>query len=236
MRAALGIALAVIASGCLEPSVSTPRVVVSIQLTAAQAAAINNEIKAIAVSTPEIAGLGDSASLVLKTGAVVDSAAIDVSFGGGPYYAVSLQRAVSQSLNSFSTFDVIYFNNPSNPTRFVIVSVFAQGQGGPPDGAVANLGTRTSVLIASVHFYAIDGQAVTHWKATAGSLVLGNGLSGGACPDVNTPNNVTCERADILIGSSVTATSRESGTSADSPTLSIVDGFVRGIRLRYSVF
>ena len=236
MKALLGVALAAVASGCVEPSVTTPPTVVSIQLTAAQAAAINNEIKAITVSTPEIAGLGDSASLILKTGVVVDSAAIDVSFGGGPYYAVSLQRAVSQTVNPFSTFDVIYFNNPSNPTRFVIVSVFARGQVGPPDGAVANLATPTPVLIANIHFYAIDGQAVTHWRATSGSLVLGNGLGGGACPDVNTPNTVTCERADILIGSSVSATTRESGTSTESPTLSIVNGLVRGIRLRYSIF
>lgn len=236
MKAGLGIALAIVVSACVEPSTTTPPAVVSIQLTAAQASAVNDEIKAITASTPEIAGLGDSASLILKTGVVVDSAAIDVSFGGGPYYAVSLQRAVSQSLNPYSTFDIIYFNNPSSPTRFVIVSVYARGQIGPPDGAVANLATPTSVLIPNVHFYAIDGQAVTHWRATAGNLVLGNGLPGGACPDVSTPNNVTCERADILIGSSVTATTRESGTSTDSPTLSIVNGFVRGIRLKYLIF
>jgi hypothetical protein len=236
MKALLGVALAVVASGCVESSVTSPPTVVSVQLTAAQAAAINDEIKAITVSTPEIAGLGDSASLVLRTGTVVDSAAIDVSFGGGTYYAVSLQRAVSQTVNPFSTFDVIYFNNPSNPTRFVIVSVFARGQAGPPDGAVANLATPTPVLISNVHFYAIDGQAVTHWKGTAGSLVLGNGLSNGACPDVNTPNNVSCERTDILIAATVSAAVRESGTATDSPTLSIVNGLVRGIKLRYQAF
>lgn len=234
MKTWLVMALAIVASACAE-STATPPTVVSIQLTADQATAVNNEIKVITASTPEIAGLGDSASLILKTGAVVDSADLDVSFGGGPYYAVALQRAVSQTVNPFSTFDIIYFNNPSNPTRFVIVSVWARGQVGPPDGALANLATPTSVLTANVHFYQVDGQNVTHWKSTAGDLALGNGLPGGACPDVSTPNNATCERADLLIGSHVTASSRVSGTASGNPTMTIQSGFVRGIRLRYQI-
>jgi hypothetical protein len=228
------LALAVLAGACSEPT-PPPTPVVSLQLTADQAAAVNNELKTITASTPEIAGLGDSVSLIVKTGAVVDSADIDVSFGGGTYYAVALQRAVSQTVNPFSTFDIVYFNNPSNPTRFVIVSVWARGQAGPPDGALANLATPTSVLIANVHFYQVDGQNVTHWKSTAGDLVLGNGLSGGACADVNTPNNVTCERADLLIGSHVTASTRVSGSASGTPTMTIQSGLVRGIRLRYQI-
>jgi hypothetical protein len=232
-RAVSALGLAVLATACLESSVNGPPQVATIQLTAAQAAAINSSIQSIAITTPELSSLADSANLVLKAGAVVDSAAIDVNFGGEPFYAVSLQRAVTQTVHPFSTFEIIYFNNPSAPTRFVIVSVYARGTGGPPDGAFANIAFPTEVLTANVHFYAIESGAVTHWRATAGSVQLGNGLPGGACPDYTGPGN--CERADLLIGGSVTATIRESGSAAGSPIMSIVNGFVRGIRLKFTI-
>ena len=232
MRAARTLGLAVLATACLESSVSGPPQVSSIQLTAAQAEAITDGIQSIAVVTPELSGLADSANLVIKAGILVDSADIDVSIGGGPYYAVSLQRAVTQPTNPFSTFDVIYFNNPSNPTRFIIVSVYARGTAGPPDGAIANIAQPTPVLTANVHFYQIDGAEVTHWRATAGSLEIGNGLPGGACPGWSDPE-VACDRADLLIGGGATASTRESGSASGTATMSIVNGFVRGIKLKY---
>ena len=231
-RVVQGLALAVFATACVESKVNGPRVN-SIQLTAAQAAAVTSGVQAIAVSTPELGGLADSLNLVVKAGVLVDSASIDVNIGGEPYYAVSLQRAVSQTTNPFATFDVVYFNNPSNPTRFVIVSVYARGTVGPPDGAIANIATPTSVLVANVHFYTIEGSAITHWRATAGSLELGNGLPGGACPDFSA--EVDCETADVLIGGNVTASVRESGSAPGSPVLAIVNGFVRGIKLKFTV-
>jgi hypothetical protein len=224
--------LAVLAAACLESSTKPPTVV-SIQLTAAQAAALNSRIQAIVSGSSDVAWLADSANLVLKEGAVVDSAAIVVSFGGGPYYAVSLQRHFPLATNPFSTFDVIYFNDPSNPTRFVILSAFAKGNVGPPDGVVANIATPTTVVIANAHLYAIEGQAVTHWRATAGSLVMGNGLPGGACPSFSAPDLVRCDVADLLIGAEVTATTRETGTAEGSPTLTVQDGLVRGIKLTF---
>lgn len=231
-RVVKALGLAVLATACLESKVNGPQVV-RIQLTAAEAAAVNSRVQAIAVSTPELAGLADSLNLVIKAGALVDSASIDVNFGGEPYYAVSLQRAVSQTTNPFTTFNVVYFNNPSNPTRLVIISVYARGTAGPPDGAIANIATPTPVLIAKVHFYTIEGAAVTHWQATAGSLELGNGLPGGACPDFS--GSVACETADVLIGGNVTASVRESGSAPGSPTMSIVNGFVRGIKLKFTI-
>src|SRR5687768_10183975 len=133
MRRVQTLALALAASACLEPSATGPKPV-SITLTASQAATLNARIYQIAPRSPDIAWLADSANLVLKAGAVVDSTSIDVSIGGGPYYAVSLQRHVSHPTAPFTTFDAIYFNDPSNPTRFVILSAFARGNVGPPDG------------------------------------------------------------------------------------------------------
>lgn len=232
-RAVQGLGLAVLATACLESSVNGPPHIATIQLSAAQATAINNSIQSIALNTPELQSLADSANLVIKAGAVVDSGIIDVNFGGEPYYAVALQRAVTQTVNPFSTFNVIYFNNPSAPTRFVIVSVYARGTAGPPDGAFANIALPTNALTANVHFYAIEGSAVTHWRATAGALELGNGLPGGACSDYSGPGY--CERLELLIGGSVTASVRESGSAPGSPVMSIVNGFVRGIKLRFTI-
>ena len=227
------IAVAVLAAACAESSVNSPQIN-QIKLTASEAAAVNSGVHSIAVTTPELSGLADSLNLVIKSGVLVDSAAIATNIGGDPYYAVSLQRAVTQTVNPFSTFSLVYFNNPSNPTRFVIVSVYARGTGGPPDGAIASLANPTPVLSAVVHFYVIEGAAVTHWRSTAGSLELGNGLPGGACPDFS--GTVACETADVLIGGSVTASTRESGSAAGTPTMTIVDGFVRGIKLKFNNF
>jgi hypothetical protein len=227
---------AVLAAACVGSSVEEPPAVVSIELTAAQAAAVNGAVRSIAVASPDLSGLVDSTNLILKTGAFVDSAAIDVSFGGGPYYAVSLQRTVTYPATAYSTFHAIYFNNPSNPTRLVIVSVFARGSVGPPDGVLANLATPTQVLIPYVHFYQIDGQSVTHWKSTAGSLVLGNGLPGGACAGFTATGQIACDNADLLVGASVTASERESGSAAGTPTMSISNGLVRGIKLKFTFF
>ena len=233
MRARVALATAVLATACLESSVTDPPRIATIQLTAAQAQAIQSSMQAIAVSTPELASLADSTNLVIKSGAIVDSAALDVSFGGEPYYGVALQRAVAQPTNPFSTFTIIYFNNPSSPTRMVIVSVYARGTAGPPEGAFANISTPTAVLTANVHFYVIDGSAVTHWRATSGAIQLGNGLPGGPCADYDGPGS--CEKADLLIGATVTASVRESGSAPGSPTLSIVNGFIRGIRLKFTL-
>ena len=118
--------------------------------------------------------------------------------------------------------------------RFVVVSVYARGNVGPPDGAFVNLATPTPVLVGTVHFYAIEAGAVTHWRSTAGAVQLGNGLPGGPCPGFS--GSVACDTADIPIGGSVTASTRESGTAPGAPTLSIVNGLVRGIKLKYTFF
>jgi hypothetical protein len=234
MRLPITLGIALLATACLESSVNGPPHIPSIQLTASEAEAINSGISSIAETTPELSFLADSADLVVKAGAIIDSASIDVTFGGEPFYAVSLQRAVTQAVNPYATFDVIYFNNPSSPTRFVVVSVYARGNVGPPDGAFVNLATPTPVLVGTVHFYAIEAGAVTHWRSTAGAVQLGNGLPGGPCPGFS--GSVACDTADILIGGSVTASTRESGTAPGAPTLSIVNGLVRGIKLKYTFF
>jgi hypothetical protein len=233
--AAGSIALAMLASGCSDKFEELPPRV-SIQLTAAEAASLNDAIRSIALNTPDLSGLIDSTNLVLRAGAVIDSTDIDVSFGGGTYYAVSLQRAVTYPTSAFSTFHAIYFNSPSNPTRVVIVSVWARGSVGPPDGVLANLATPTPVLVPYVHFYQIDGQNVTHWKASEGSLVLGNSLPGGACPAFTADGAIACENAELLVGANVTASIRESGTAPGTPTLSVANGFVRGIKLKFTFF
>ena len=230
-----GVALAVLASGCVESTVDPPTTV-GIQLTAAQAAAVNGAIRSVALTTPDLSGLIDSTNIILKAGAVVDTTAMDASFGGGPYYAVVLQRSVTQPTNPYSTFHVIYFNNPSNPTRFIIASVYARGNVGPPDGVLANLATPTQVLIPYVHFYQIDAQETTHWKATAGSLVLGNSGPGGACADFTLQGAVQCENLEILIGASVTSSVRESGSAPGNPTLTVTNGIVRGVKLKFQFF
>jgi hypothetical protein len=236
MRLGAAVALAMLASGCIESSVGDPPVTVSVALTAEQAAAVNGAIKNVAVASPDLAGLIDTTNILLKAGAVVDSAGVDVSFGGGTYYGVVLQRSVTQPTNPYSTFHIVYFNNPSNPTRLIIASVYARGNVGPPDGVLANLATPTEVLTAYVHFYDIESSGTTHWRSTAGSLVLGNSGAGGACAGFTLQGAIGCENLEILVGANVSASVRESGTATGTPTLAISNGLVRGAKLKFQFF
>src|SRR5438105_8706025 len=104
----------------------------TITLSGDQATVLMNRIIEIAPLHTEIAWLADSANLVLKSGAEADLVPLSTTIAAGPFYAVGLQRRVQISAGSFSTFDLIAFNDPSNPTDFVIVDGYNSATGLPP--------------------------------------------------------------------------------------------------------
>ena len=92
-----------------------------IHLTQAEATALDSQVTKLAPVFPELAFLADSVSVVLQAGAEADPVDITTDLGAGSFYAVGLQRAFSNGATSFTTFDFIAFNDPSNPTDFIIV-------------------------------------------------------------------------------------------------------------------
>lgn len=97
----------------------------------------------------------------------------------------------------------------------------------------ASILTPLSIATGNVHFFAVEGSAVTHWRATAGNVVFNNGIPGGSCPWFAPVNGVTCQVADLFTTTRVTASSRESGSLNGSPTLDVVNLRLRGILLGF---
>src|SRR5690242_11333950 len=123
----LSVALAgsLIIAGCGgDSSPTSPQ---TIHLTAAQATAIKNRVVQLAPVHPELSWLADSVALVIGAGVEVNQVDVTTNLPGGPFYAVALQRTIRTSFSGASTFDVIMFNDPSNPTDFMIVSGWING-------------------------------------------------------------------------------------------------------------
>jgi hypothetical protein len=232
MRRLLLIGAVISAAGCVEPGTS-PGVPTVFTLTAAQASAVDTRLDALVAGNPDLGWLADSASLVIREGGVADTTSLDIGMGGGLYYAVSLQRGVAVLPNPFATFDIILFNDLVNPTRFVVISGWGRGGTTPPDGMGAIISSPSSIAIGNVHFFAVDGGAVTHWRATAGNVLFNNGIPGGSCPWFAPANGVTCQVADLFTTTRVTASVRESGLASGSPTLDVSHLRVRGILLGF---
>lgn len=231
MRKCILICAGVLAAGCVEPS--SPGRPTTFSLTAVQAAAVDTRLDAVVAGNPELGWLADSASLVIREGGVADSATIAIGIGPELYYGVSLQRGVAILPNPFTTFDAILFNDLVTPTRFLIVSGFARGGTTPPDGMGASISAPLSIATGNVHFFAVEGSAVTHWRATAGNVVFNNGIPGGSCPWFAPASGITCQIADLFTTARVTATVRESGSMTGSPTLDLVNLRLRGILLGF---
>ena len=135
-RASVGLGVSsLFALGCGSDKVVGPAS--QITLSAAQATVLMNKIGQFAPLHNQIAWLADSANLVIKSGSQVDLILVSTNLAPGPFYAVGLQRAVQLTGSSFSTFDLIAFNDPSNPTDFIVIDGYNSGSGAPPTSTSA---------------------------------------------------------------------------------------------------
>lgn len=207
----------------------------SIKLSASQATMLNTRIDLAVAGTTELAWLADSANLALREGAVVDTVSITTDLGPGPYYGIGLQRAMYATNSPSATFDAILFNDPANPTRFIIVSGWAQGTSLPPGAVSRVFGAPPSTSSMSGHLYAIDGTAVTHWRATAGSASLVNDGSAPPCTSFVATTLVSCESSGLKTTFAITASVRESGAATGTRTATMATATLRGIRLLFEV-
>jgi hypothetical protein len=233
MQKILTAGLALVLAGCVETSAPNPAVLTV--LTAAQAAAVDAKLDQAVAGSAELGWLADSASLVIRAGGTADTVTTDIGLGDGPtlFYGVSLQRGVAILPNPFATFDAILFNDLANPTRFVIVSGWARGGTTPPDGMAGNVASPQSFATVNAHVFAVEGSAVTHWRATTGTVIFNNGIPGGPCPVFNAIPGVTCAVRDLITTATISAMVRESGTMSGSPALNFASERLRGILLAF---
>jgi hypothetical protein len=203
----------------------------TVTLTAAEATVLMARITELAPVHPELAWLADSANLVLKSGAEADVISLTTDLGAGPFYAVGLQRGVQVSAIAFSTFDLIVFNDPSNPTDFIIVDGFMSGTGTPPTSATGAFGGAVNG-----HLFHVAGNTVTAWRAQTGTATLSTGSVGNPCTgfasDVAT---ITCAQSTLTAEFTIDSAVQDSGVqTSGTRSASLAATTVAGILLSYS--
>jgi len=200
----------------------------TLTLSATQATVLMSKIVQIAPINTDIAWLADSANLVLRSGAQADLIPLSITTGAGPFYAVGLQRRVQLTGAAFSTFDLIAFNDPSNPTDFLIVDGFNSGAT-PPTLATGSFDGAINGFL-----FHIDGSTISAWRAVLGSGTLTSGASGGACSGFQSSTGVSCAQASLTATFSITGAFQDAGpTSSTLAQASLASATVSGIVLSY---
>ena len=200
----------------------------TLTLSATQATVLMNKIIQIAPINTDIAWLADSANLVLRSGAQADLIPLTITTGAGPFYAVGLQRRVQLTGTAFSTFDLIAFNDPSNPTDFLIVDGFNSGAT-PPTSVTGSFDGAINGFL-----FHLDGSTISAWRAVLGSGTLTSGAPGSACAGFQSSAGVTCAQASLTATFSITGAFQDAGpTSSTLAQASLASGTVSGIVLSY---
>ena len=99
---------------------TSPKAGSTIELSAAQAAAIRSRVAQLAPVHPELAWLADSLGLVVGAGLQARRVDVTPNIYDRPFYAVALQRTMKASSLSWATFDIVMFSNPSEPADSIV--------------------------------------------------------------------------------------------------------------------
>lgn len=203
----------------------------TVTLTAAEATILMARITELAPVHPELAWLADSANLVLRSGAEADVIPLTTDLAAGPFYAVGLQRGVQVSAIAFSTFDLIAFNDPSNPTDFIIVDGFMTGTAGPPPTSASGAFGGSAV---NGHLFHVAGNTVTAWRAQAGTATLSTSSVGNACTGFASNVSITCAQSTLTAEFTIASAVQDSGVqTSGTRSASLAATSVAGILLSY---
>ena len=204
-----------------------------IQLTNAQAAALVGHMSAFSSTDPSLAALADSARFALRAGAEARQIAVTTDIGPGPFWAVSMQRTHTGTTQSWSTFHVIAFNEPDNPTKFIVLGGFASNSGGaPPNTVTGSYSGPTSTSSVTAHLFTVAGNQASAWHASAGTSTLTVTPAIEQCPGFSA-TNMTCLKSTMAAAFTITASVPGNGSTgvrlgSSSGTVSIP-----GIRLSF---
>lgn len=201
-----------------------------ITLDAQQAAAIVGRIEQFSSTDPTLGALADTIQFVVKAGAEVQRVEATTSFGVTSYWTVSLHRSRAAPSQSWSTFHVIGFNDPSNPTEFLILGGFAQVVGAtPPTSLNGPIGATPNSSLTG-HFFSVVGTQVGMWNASGGTVSMTATSSGESCPSFNAPG-MTCTKSSMATTFSITQTVTGGAPATGNRTGSASGATVPGVRL-----
>ena len=221
--------LALLAS-CSSSSSTGPKQP-TIQLTAAQAQAITQRLQQIAASNPGISDLADSITVGIQAGVGVNAVDVTTALGSGPFYAFGLKRVFSGSPGFGPTFDVLVFDNPSDPQNFIIIDVFAGSA--TPDAANGSF-DGSAGTVATGRLFQVSGDSTLAWIPTQGDVSIAGTGPNGDCGGFQPPTGVTCAQETMHISFSMTSSTPDVGTSGAGPTASFTGADVAGIVLTFS--
>ena len=196
-RTALLALACVVIAACSESTSPGPA---TIQLSAAQAAAISARTQQIAAAVPDLLWLSDSTDFVITSGAQADRIVVTVDGAEKSYYAVGLQRAFLGG-NSFATFHLIAFDDASNPVDFVVANGYAPGSGGTAPSSVSGSFGGQSVFAHLLH---VTGSSVLDWAAETGTAEFATGTTSGACAALPLPSGFSCFKSTLQAAFTIT--------------------------------
>ena len=200
-----------------------------IVLTASQATALVDRFEQLSSSDPILGSLADTIRFVITAGAEVQRIDATTNFGADSYYVVSLHRTFSGTSQSWSTFHVIGFNDPSNPTEFLILGGWSQTSGStPPTSVSGSIGASGNTSLTG-HFFSASGTNVNMWHADAGTVSLNASATAESCPGFSAPG-MTCVKSDMSVTFAITGTVPENGATGER-TGSGTASSVPGVRL-----
>lgn len=226
-RMSVGLVSALLAVGCGGDKVTGPES--QIFLSDAQATTLMNKIIQITPIRSQISWLADSANLVLRSGAEANLVAINTNLAPGPFYAVGLQRRVQLTGSSFSTFDLIAFDDPSNPRNFFIIDGFNSGTGAPPTSTSGNFDGPVNGYV-----FHVEGSTIYAWRAALGTATLTSGTPGTACTGFQSSSGVTCALTSLSASFNIGAAFQDVGPPSNSTVLAVLNTTtVSGIMLGY---
>ena len=204
-----------------------------IQLTNAQAAALVSHMSTISTKDPTLASLADSARFVLTAGAEARQVAVTTDLGDGPYWAVSLHRSRAgsgASPQSWSTFHVIAFNEPNNPTRFIVLGGYSSASGTTPPASVSGSIGSSSTSSLTAHLFSVSGNQLSAWHANGGTVSLTATPLAESCAGF-TATGMTCIRSTMAATFNITSTVAGNGTTGQRTVSSSGAQTVPGVRL-----
>jgi len=213
-------------AACSSSSSTAPKT--TLHLTAPQAAALTQRLQQIAAANPAFGDLADSIAIGIKSGVGVTQIDLTTDLGAGPFYAFGLKRVFSGAPSFGPDFDILAFDNPSDPQNFILIDVFASSSdaaNGSFDGTSGS--NATGVL------FQLSGDSTLTWVPTHGVVsIVGRGSSGD-CGSYQPPTGITCAQETMGISFSVTSTMLSTGASG-GPTASFAGADLTGIVLTFS--
>jgi hypothetical protein len=221
-----GARLAIVASLGLCSCSETVRPHERLVLSDSEASALLVQAELIAGSDTSLAWLADSLECVLKAGTEAQLIAVTVDGFVHSYYGVGLTRAFAGA-SPFSTFHLVAFDSPSNPTSFLLANGYAPGTAGTPPTSVTGSFGSGSVFAHLVH---VSGPDITDWVAVEGEAALVAGTAGVAC---SSTMSVMCNAA-MLIADFRIDVARPADKPSEVHTVSQAHVAVPGILLQYN--